>query len=67
MSKPSAAPQPDLKKFIYDNGFSKRFYLCSCCEGKRLTQIPQGGFQPPKYKCEDCGELVMSPKWENIS
>ena len=56
----------DLTPYIYDNGFSKRYYICSCCGSKALKQNPMGGFTPPRYLCMDCGSLELSPKWESI-
>jgi hypothetical protein len=56
----------NLKNFIYDNGFSKRYYICDRCGSKKLTQIPQGGFSPPRYLCNDCDHMNLSPVWEDI-
>jgi DNA-directed RNA polymerase subunit RPC12/RpoP len=56
----------NLVNFIYDNGFSKRYYICDHCHSKKLLQIPQGGFSPPRYLCQSCGKEVLSPIWEDI-
>lgn len=54
-------------KYVYDNGFSKRHYICTSCGSKHLVQrIKQGQFSPPDYKCDDCGAISGSPKWEDI-
>lgn len=53
--------QPD--EYLYNNGFSDRYYICSNCSSNKLTPIPQGGFSSPKWKCDNCGEMNYAPKW----
>lgn len=59
-------PDQDKNKFneyLYDNGFGDRYYICSECDSYKLTPIPQGGMTPPKWHCDDCGEMNYAPKW----
>lgn len=51
------------KTYIYDNGFGNRYYICSKCDSYKLVPIYKGGFQPPEWKCENCGEMNYAPKW----
>lgn len=52
-------------KYIYDNGFSKRVYICQSCHSHRLIQKPSGGLTPPTYVCDGCGNTSHAPKWIN--
>jgi len=56
----------NLKRYIYDNGFSKRYYICSECGSKALKVEPTGGFSPPEYFCMECNSIVHAPRWEDI-
>ena len=55
-------------KYIYDNGFSKRVYICqsSGCKSHKLVQKLSGGFSPPYYICDDCGETSYAPSWIDL-
>jgi len=50
-------------EYLYDNGFGDRYYICSNCGSNKLTPTPSGGFSPPKWKCDNCGEDVNAPLW----
>ncbi len=50
-------------EYLYDNGFGDRYYICSNCGSNKLTPIAQGGMTPPKWKCDNCGEMNYAPKW----
>ena len=56
----------DLIKYVYDNGFSQRYYICPQCGSRRLRAEAAGGLAPPYYHCEDCGCVCQSPKWDNL-
>jgi hypothetical protein len=52
--------------YIYDNGFSKRRYICCKCSSRNLVMRHVGGFSPCVYDCADCKEVNYAPKWENV-
>ena len=54
-------------KIFYDNGFGYRAYICPNCGSRKLVREVQGGFNPPRYTCEDCCIEVNSPVWEDIT
>ena len=56
----------DLKPYIYNNGFRKRYHICSQCGSKAMRMDPVGGFQAPDYLCMECGSVERSPDWELI-
>jgi len=56
-------PKKSFNEYIYDNGFGDRYYICSECDSYKLTPIPQPGFSPPHWKCDDCGAMNFAPKW----
>ena len=56
-------PKENYNEFLYDNGFGDKFYICSKCNSYKLTPIPSGGFSPPSWNCEECGEMNYSPKY----
>ena len=58
----------ELGKYIYDNGFGPRWYVCGnhVCRGIRMERRVKGGFQPPDYICHDCGHITGSPPWINL-
>ena len=50
------------RKYLYDNGFGERYYICSNCDSYKLKRIFKGGMQPPDYKCENCGQINYAPR-----
>lgn len=48
--------------YLYDFGFGDKYYICSECDSYKLRHIPKGGFQPPDWKCDNCGENNYAPK-----
>jgi len=54
----------DLKPYIYDNGFSKRYHICRECGSKAMRMDPVGGFQAPDYLCMECGSVEHAPAWD---
>ena len=54
----------DLRPYIYDNGFTKRYYICRECGSKAMREDPVGGFQAPDYLCMECGSVQRGPEWE---
>lgn len=57
----------DLKPYIYNNGFSKRYYVCSHCSSKAMKREHPPGFAPPQYLCMECGSVENAPTWENVA
>lgn len=51
----------DYNEYLYDNGFGDRYYICSKCDSYKLTPIPSGGFSPPEWHCDNCGEINYGP------
>ena len=58
----------NIKSYIYDNGFGPRWYVCGnqACLSVKQKQNIKGGFQPPDYTCQDCGETNYAPTWINL-
>jgi len=52
-----------FNEYLYNNGFSDRYYVCSKCFSYQLTPIPQGGMTPPKWKCDNCDEINYAPQY----
>jgi len=50
-------------EYLYDNGFGDRYYICSQCGSHKLTPTPSGGFSSPKWNCDTCGAINLSPSW----
>ena len=57
----------NIGRYIYDNGFGPRWYVCSTCKGIKLERRIKGGFQPPDYVCNDCGEISYAPVWISLN
>jgi DNA-directed RNA polymerase subunit RPC12/RpoP len=56
----------NLQPYIYDNGFSKRYYVCSECGSKAMRSENVDGCVTLYYLCMDCGSVEHAPKWEEI-
>lgn len=56
-------PKDTFNPYLYDNGFGDKYYICSDCDSYKLTPIPQGGFSPPHWRCDNCGEINYAPMW----
>jgi hypothetical protein len=54
-------PEDNFNPYLYNNGFSDRYYVCGYCDSYKLTPIPSGGFSPPKWHCDNCGEISYAP------
>lgn len=60
---------PIDSKYIYNNGFSDRVYLCTNCGSHKLIMKinKNDGMIPPTYKCDECEVVSHSPKWSDIN
>ena len=56
----------NLQPYIYDNGFSKRYYVCGECGSKAMKHETVDGCVALYYLCMDCGSVEHAPKWEDI-
>jgi hypothetical protein len=55
-----------IGQYVYDHGFGPRKYVCIKCKGTKLEIKHRGGFQPPFYVCQDCGEINYAPQWIDL-
>ena len=55
--------QPDdtFNEYLYDKAFGDIFYVCSQCDSYKLTPRSARGFEPPIWKCDDCGHINFAP------
>ena len=51
----------NLQSYIYDNGADKFYYICQCCESKRMRSENTGGCVTHYYLCMDCGSVEAKP------
>ena len=56
----------DLRKYIYNNGYTKRYHVCGQCGSKAMREDPVGSFQASQWLCMDCGSVEIAPEWENL-
>ena len=52
-------------EYLYDFGFGDRYYICSNCDSNKLTPISKGVMTPPEWRCDNCGEINLSPNWKS--
>lgn len=57
-------PEP-FNPYLYNDPFNDngKFYICCMCDSNKLTPTALGGMQPPRWKCDNCGELNYAPKY----
>lgn len=50
-------------KYLYNDPFYDEdiVYVCTNCHSYKLTKIEKRGFQPPEFKCENCGKMNYAP------
>ena len=51
------------EKYIYDNGFGRRAYVCLHCNSKHLVEKSKNVLSSPDYLCDDCNEISHAPSW----
>ena len=52
----------NLQPYIYDNGTDKFYYVCQCCESKRMRSEDADGCVTMYYLCMDCGSVEARPE-----
>jgi len=57
----------DLKPYIYDTGFAKRYYVCGACGSRAMKSEGVDGCVTTYYICMECGSVESAPFWELIS
>jgi len=64
LTKPDQ-PKKSYNEYLYDTWMHDDgiYYVCSNCDSYKLVPKQRGGFQPPEWKCDNCGKMNYAPQY----